>query len=54
MIAADGITYERRAIAAWLKKSTMSPLTNNPLPHKMLTPNVLVRGMCRRMAESGC
>ena len=46
MMAADGNTYDRSSIEAWLKtgKKT-SPLTGAPLAHLGLTPNNLVRSM---------
>ena len=39
VIAADGISYERRAITQWLQKSKLSPLTGEMLKHTALTPN---------------
>ncbi|KAL9242103.1 hypothetical protein vseg_016138 [Gypsophila vaccaria] len=39
-IAADGFTYERRAIEAWLEKNDESPVTKNKLEHRDLTPNM--------------
>lgn len=39
MIAADGYTYERAAIEAWLSNNDTSPLTNLLLADKLLTPN---------------
>lgn len=38
-VAADGYTYERMAIEAWLEKKNTSPKTNSPFPNKNLTPN---------------
>ncbi|KAF9616988.1 hypothetical protein IFM89_033058 [Coptis chinensis] len=38
-VAADGFTYEYRAIKAWLEKHSVSPVTRLKLPHTMLTPN---------------
>ncbi|XP_058084702.1 U-box domain-containing protein 35-like isoform X2 [Magnolia sinica] len=38
-VAADGYTYERRAIDLWLSMNDKSPMTNSPLPHKYLVPN---------------
>lgn len=49
--AADGQTYERRAIEAWLKKGDLegavptSPLTGEPLKDKTLRPNFLARAL---------
>ncbi|XP_048493471.1 U-box domain-containing protein 35-like [Beta vulgaris subsp. vulgaris] len=38
-VAADGYTYDRKAIEKWLMESDMSPTTNQPLPHKFIMPN---------------
>ncbi|XP_047941146.1 U-box domain-containing protein 35 isoform X2 [Salvia hispanica] len=35
-VAADGYTYERKAIEAWLAEKDTSPITELPLPHKHL------------------
>jgi hypothetical protein len=46
VIAADGHTYERSYLEAWLAtgKST-SPVTNAPLAHALLVPNHSMRSM---------
>ncbi|XP_021726830.1 U-box domain-containing protein 35-like [Chenopodium quinoa] len=38
-VAADGYTYDRRAIEQWLTENDTSPSTNHPLPHKFIMPN---------------
>nr|DAD47154.1 TPA_asm: hypothetical protein HUJ06_017091 [Nelumbo nucifera] len=38
-VAADGYTYDRRAIEIWLAQNDKSPMTNLPLPNKNLLPN---------------
>ncbi|GER36020.1 U-box domain-containing protein kinase family protein [Striga asiatica] len=38
-VAADGFTYEHDAIKAWVDRHSVSPVTKQKLPHKMLTPN---------------
>jgi len=38
-VAADGYTYERRAIEQWLTDNDTSPTTNLPLPHKFIMAN---------------
>lgn len=43
VVCADGHTYERAAIEAWLMSRDTSPMTNEVLPHKMLIPNNLAR-----------
>ncbi|XP_058213613.1 U-box domain-containing protein 34-like isoform X2 [Rhododendron vialii] len=42
-IAADGFTYERREIKAWLKKHSSSPVTKVRLKHKVLIQNHTLR-----------
>lgn len=38
-VAADGYTYDRKAIEVWLQEKDTSPITELPLPHKHLIPN---------------
>ncbi|GAB4825903.1 U-box domain-containing protein 52 [Ancistrocladus abbreviatus] len=38
-VAADGYTYERKAIEMWLRGNDTSPTTNFPLSNKNLIPN---------------
>nr|XP_043633966.1 U-box domain-containing protein 35-like [Erigeron canadensis]XP_043633967.1 U-box domain-containing protein 35-like [Erigeron canadensis] len=38
-VAADGYTYDRRAIEKWFEENDSSPMTNLPLTSKSLTPN---------------
>ncbi|KAI3808902.1 hypothetical protein L1987_24865 [Smallanthus sonchifolius] len=38
-VAADGYTYDRRAIEQWFEESDSSPMTNLPLTSRSLTPN---------------
>ncbi|KAK4740673.1 hypothetical protein SAY87_024261 [Trapa incisa] len=38
-VAADGYSYDRKAIEKWLEGNDKSPMTNLPLPHKYLVPN---------------
>jgi hypothetical protein len=42
VVAADGHTYERAAIARWLSESDKSPLTGSVLAHKELVPNYML------------
>ena len=39
VIAADGHSYERSAIVRWFQSHQTSPMTNLPLPHKLLVQN---------------
>jgi len=45
VVAADGHTYERQHIAEWLQKSDTSPMTNEPMDHKHLIPNLALRAV---------
>lgn len=38
-VAADGFTYEHRAIKMWLERHNVSPVTKIRLQHKLLIPN---------------
>ena len=51
VVAADGQTYEESAISLWLRMHDTSPLTGAALPHKGLTPNLLLRSMIREWGE---
>lgn len=42
VIAADGFTYERSSIEDWLSRKKTSPMTNVPLEHELLIPNLAV------------
>ncbi|XP_030530038.1 U-box domain-containing protein 34-like [Rhodamnia argentea] len=42
-IAADGFTYEHRAIKAWFEKHRVSPVTRKKLQHTVLVPNQTLR-----------
>jgi len=52
VVAADGHTYEKKAIARWLRKSDISPLTGQQLPHKELVPNYLLISSFQSTAAS--
>ena len=45
VLAGDGYTYERAAIAYWLEAKATSPVTNAELPTRTLTENLTVRTM---------
>jgi U-box domain/C2 domain len=47
VVAADGHTYERSAIARWLTESNKSPLTGAILSHKDLVPNYMLLSRLR-------
>ena len=47
VLAADGFTYERTGIEQWLLNGDYSPKTGEPLQHKGLTPNRVLRTLIR-------
>lgn len=51
VITADGFSYERSAIEAWLASHDTSPLTNNVLPHRLVVPNHTLRSVIREHME---
>jgi hypothetical protein len=42
-MAADGYSYERAAIAEWLRMRDVSPVTGRPLTSAVLQPNYSLR-----------
>lgn len=52
VIAADGVTYERSAMEAWLQTSSFSPSTQLPLLHSRLVPNVVIRGFAQMLLDN--
>lgn len=52
VVAADGHTYERSAIARWLATSDKSPLTGAVLAHKELVPNYMLLSSLREAAAA--
>ena len=51
VMAADGHTYERRAITEWFTRNDTSPITNAVLDHTNLTPNHLARALAQRFRD---
>ena len=51
VVAADGFSYERSSIVGWLAGHSTSPLTNEELAHKMLTPNRNLRSNIQTWLE---
>ncbi len=51
VVAADGHTYNRFDIENWFKEHDTSPLTNEPLEHKILTPNIMARKLINAWRE---
>eukprot|EP01012_Entosiphon_sulcatum_P032012 TRINITY_DN4074_c0_g1_i1.p1 TRINITY_DN4074_c0_g1~~TRINITY_DN4074_c0_g1_i1.p1 ORF type:complete len:1661 (-),score=246.09 TRINITY_DN4074_c0_g1_i1:94-5052(-) len=55
VVAADGCSYERHAIAAWLADHHTSPMTGAHLAHQNLTPNHNLRSQILDWLEThGC
>ena len=53
VVAADGESYERGAIEAWLAdRGAVSPATGQPLPSRHLTPNHSLRNLLQNMSPS--
>ena len=51
VIAADGHSYERAALEGWLAQHDTSPVTGQPLHHKRIVDNVLIRIAIARHRE---
>ena len=49
----DGFTYERAAIAEWLRTKDTSPKTGATLESKALIPNYSLRSIIRAFHEAG-
>jgi hypothetical protein len=45
VILCDGHSYERAAIALWLQKQSVSPMTRRPLESTIFTPNLALRAL---------
>ena len=52
VVAADGESYERSAMEAWLaERGAVSPATGAPLLHTQLVPNHTLRSTLARMRD---
>ena len=51
VIAADGHSYERAALEAWLMQHSTSPVTGLSLPHTRIVDNILIRSAIARHRE---
>lgn len=51
VVAADGYTYERSAIARWFETSRKSPVTGQSLPHTDLVANHSVRTLLKTLID---
>jgi hypothetical protein len=54
VIAADGHTYEKEAIQAWLHQHSSSPVTGKALEHKYLIPNLVLKSVIANQQELRC
>jgi hypothetical protein len=52
VVAADGYTYERKAIERWCAKHSQSPVTSQTLSHLNLVPSHMSRSMLHRIAAT--
>ncbi len=52
VIAADGHSYDRKAITKWLQGHHTSPLTNQKLDHKMITQNFALKKTINAFKEN--
>ena len=52
VIAMDGHTYERAAIATWFARSDRSPMTNLPIPPTLI-PNIAIRQQIAELEDVG-
>lgn len=52
VVAADGHTYERKAIEKWIYEGNpTSPMTNDILDNKILLPNINLRCLIHKFAN---
>lgn len=51
LLLADSHTYERSALAAWLRDHGTSPVTGQLLASKEVVPNHTLRSLIHRLAE---
>ena len=51
VVAADGHTYEREALARWLSEKSSSPLTGQPMGTRMV-PNHAVKSMIANLSST--
>jgi hypothetical protein len=51
VVASDGMTYERNSIELWMKAHDVSPHSNTPFDHKMLTPIITIRKLISAWCE---
>eukprot|EP00210_Caulerpa_lentillifera_P006930 g6626.t1 len=52
VLAADGHTYERKAIEQWLCQSKESPVTRKPISSDVLIPNLAIKHLINRNSNT--
>ena len=52
VLISDGYTYERAAITRWLERNETSPVTEAPLQHKDMVPNLTMRSAIQLLIPS--
>ena len=52
VVAGDGFTYEKKAIARWLMTKQKSPVTGKPIVDARLVSNITLRNMIRDYAST--
>ena len=50
VLCADGNSYERAAVTAWLLQHDTSPVNGSPLAHRDLIPNHVLRSVMPSVA----
>ncbi|KAL0037645.1 hypothetical protein WJX77_006007 [Trebouxia sp. C0004] len=48
VVAADGHTYERQALQAWLQHHSISPITGEHLTHRHLVDNAVIKSLLQQ------
>lgn len=51
VIAADGRTYEKQALSAWLQQHNTSPVTGKALEHVLLVPNNVIKSLIQQQQQ---
>ncbi|KAA6426501.1 MAG: U box, partial [Trebouxia sp. A1-2] len=54
VVAADGHTYERQALQAWLQHHSTSPITGEHLTHRHLVDNAVIKSLLQQQMLQGC
>ena len=53
VVAADGHTYERQALQAWLQHHSISPITGEHLTHRHLVDNAVIKSLLQQQMLQG-